>query len=48
MEENQQLKEAGLKITMPRLKILQILEQSVEHHFRLVDIISRVASRCLS
>ena len=33
MEENQQLKEAGLKITMPRLKILQILEQSVEHHF---------------
>lgn len=32
MQENQQLKEAGLKITAPRLKILQILEQSTEHH----------------
>lgn len=32
MGESQQLKEAGLKITMPRLKVLQILEQSPEHH----------------
>lgn len=32
MDESQQLKEVGLKITMPRLKILQILEQSTEHH----------------
>jgi Fur family ferric uptake transcriptional regulator len=32
VEESQQLKEAGLKITMPRLKVLQILEQSLEHH----------------
>lgn len=32
MEESQQLKDAGLKITMPRLKILQILEQSRDHH----------------
>ncbi len=32
MEESQQLKDAGLKITMPRLKILQILEQSYNHH----------------
>ncbi len=32
MEESQQLKEAGLKITMPRLKVLQILEQSADHH----------------
>ncbi|KTC66854.1 ferric uptake regulation protein [Legionella birminghamensis] len=32
MEESQQLKDAGLKITMPRLKVLQILEQSKEHH----------------
>lgn len=31
-EESQQLKEAGLKITTPRLKILQILEQSSKHH----------------
>ncbi|KTC91786.1 MULTISPECIES: ferric iron uptake transcriptional regulator [Legionella] len=32
MEESQQLKEAGLKITMPRVKVLQILEQSHDHH----------------
>jgi Fur family ferric uptake transcriptional regulator len=30
--ESQQLKDAGLKITMPRLKVLQILEQSCDHH----------------
>lgn len=32
MEESQQLKDAGLKITLPRLKVLQILEQSSDHH----------------
>lgn len=32
VEESQQLKDAGLKITMPRLKVLQILEQSRDHH----------------
>ncbi len=32
VEESQQLKDAGLKITMPRVKILQILEQSPKHH----------------
>lgn len=32
MEEGRQIKDAGLKITVPRIKILQILEQSVEHH----------------
>ncbi|HRD68977.1 MAG TPA: ferric iron uptake transcriptional regulator [Legionella sp.] len=31
MEDSQQLKNAGLKITLPRLKVLQILEQSGEH-----------------
>jgi Fur family transcriptional regulator, ferric uptake regulator len=30
--ESQQLKDAGLKITTPRLKVLQILEQSSKHH----------------
>ena len=29
---NQQLKEAGLKITLPRLKILSMLESSEEKH----------------
>lgn len=32
LEEGQQLKSAGLKITSPRLKVLQILEQSSNHH----------------
>ena len=32
MDDSQQLKDAGLKITVPRLKVLQILEQSAEHH----------------
>jgi len=32
VDESRQLKEAGLKITMPRLKVLNILEQSREHH----------------
>jgi Fur family ferric uptake transcriptional regulator len=32
VEESQQLKDAGLKITVPRLKVLQILEQSRHHH----------------
>lgn len=32
MEESKQLKNAGLKITLPRLKVLQILEQSRDHH----------------
>lgn len=32
MDESRQLKEAGLKITIPRLKIFGILEQTREHH----------------
>lgn len=32
MEESQQLKNAGLKVTIPRLKVLQILEQAPQHH----------------
>ena len=32
MQESQQLKNVGLKITLPRLKVLQILEQAINHH----------------
>lgn len=32
MEESRQLKDAGLKITTPRVKVLQILERATEHH----------------
>jgi Fur family ferric uptake transcriptional regulator len=38
VEESQQLKEAGLKITMPRLKVLQILEQANDHHLSAEDV----------
>lgn len=38
MDENKQLKNAGLKITTPRLKILQILENSTTHHLSAEDI----------
>lgn len=38
MEESKQLKDAGLKITLPRLKVLQILEQSLEHHLSAEDV----------
>ena len=31
-EENQELRKAGLKVTLPRVKILQILESSDEGH----------------
>jgi len=30
--DSQQLKDAGLKITLPRLKVLEILEHSHDHH----------------
>ena len=32
MSTNDELKRAGLKVTLPRMKILQILEQVSEHH----------------
>lgn len=38
MEESQQLKDAGLKITLPRLKVLHILEQSSNHHLSAEDV----------
>lgn len=44
MDENQQLKGAGLKITMPRLKVLQILEQSGNHHMSAEDIYKTLLS----
>ena len=36
--ESQELKEAGLKITLPRIKILQILESSTVHHLSAEDV----------
>lgn len=38
LSNDKDLKDAGLKITLPRLKILQILEKSREHHLSAEDI----------
>lgn len=38
MSNDKNLKDAGLKITLPRLKILQILEKSREHHLSAEDV----------
>ena len=39
-DENQELRKAGLKVTLPRLKILQILESSegVQQHMSAEDV----------
>lgn len=36
--DNADLKKAGLKVTVPRLKILEILEQARDHHLSVEDI----------
>lgn len=36
--ENQELRKAGLKVTLPRVKILQILENSSERHLSAEDV----------
>jgi Fur family ferric uptake transcriptional regulator len=36
--DNANLKKAGLKITLPRLKILEIMENAKEHHLSAEDI----------
>lgn len=36
--ESQELKDAGLKITLPRIKILQILESNDVHHVSAEDV----------
>jgi len=36
--DNKNLKKAGLKVTLPRVKILQILENANEHHLSAEDV----------
>jgi len=38
MEQRQELRKAGLKITLPRLKILEILESATSRHLSAEDI----------
>ena len=37
-KENNELKKAGLKATLPRIRILEVLEKSVENHLSAEDI----------
>lgn len=37
-EENQELRNVGLKVTVPRIKILQLLEESDIHHMSAEDV----------
>jgi len=37
-DENQELRKAGLKVTLPRVKILQILENSSQRHLSAEDV----------
>lgn len=38
MTENHELRKAGLKVTLPRVKILQIMEQSEDRHLSAEDV----------
>ncbi len=38
MLENQELRKAGLKVTLPRVKILQILENAQDRHMSAEDV----------
>jgi Fur family transcriptional regulator, ferric uptake regulator len=40
--DNHHLKAAGLKITMPRLKVLEILEHSENHHLSAEDVYKKL------
>ena len=37
-DENQELRKAGLKVTLPRIKILQVLERHAEDHLSAEDV----------
>ncbi len=40
--EQQDLKEAGLKVTLPRLKVLEVLRESTPHHLSAEDVYKRL------
>ncbi len=37
-DENQELRKAGLKVTLPRIKILQVLERHADDHLSAEDV----------
>ena len=43
-KENNELKKAGLKATLPRIRILEVLERSAENHLSAEDIYKNLIS----
>jgi len=43
--DNKQLKQAGLKVTLPRVKILQILEEATDEHLSAEDVYKLLLER---
>ena len=42
MSEDKNLRKAGLKVTLPRVRILEIFESSEERHLSAEDIYSKI------
>ena len=42
MSEDKNLRKAGLKVTLPRVRILEIFEQSNERHLSAEDIYNKI------
>jgi Fur family ferric uptake transcriptional regulator len=42
--ENQQIKQAGLKVTLPRVKILNVLENNAQRHLSAEDVYKELLS----
>ena len=42
MSEDKNLRKAGLKVTLPRVRILEIFEQSTERHLSAEDIFNKI------
>ena len=42
MSEDKNLRKAGLKVTLPRVRILEIFEQSAERHLSAEDIYNKI------
>lgn len=43
--QEQELREAGLKVTLPRVKVLQILKQTKPHHLTAEDVYKNLISQ---
>ena len=47
MSSSQELKQAGLKTTLPRLRILSVLEEGEKHHFTAEEVYKTLLDACV-